>query len=92
MDPTTIRKQLEGIVEELAAEEHRRWAHWQKHLHSVCINEEDGSLRIPVRFVKKWERQIQLEYHDLADSEKASDREQVARYLPIIVRALTSSE
>lgn len=89
MDFNEIQDRLEGILEELAAEEHQRWGHWQSYLHSVCIKNADGSLRIPPDFVKQWNRQIQTEYKDLTDSEKESDREQVRKYLPLIVKALT---
>ena len=61
MPPTdAIRKVLESeqLVDELAAIEHERWAHWQR-------------------------------YVQLTEREKASDREQVRRYLPVIINALT---
>lgn len=91
MDSKEIQFRLESMLEQLAAVEHQRWAHWQSYLHSVCVKEADGSLRIPSELVQQWERQIQTEYSDLTDPEKESDREQVRKYFPLIVRALIRS-
>lgn len=76
----------DGLREELAALEHKRWAKWQKYLHSVANANLDGSLKIPSELVQRWERQIRMEYADLSETEKDSDREQVDAYLPIIKR------
>lgn len=35
------------LLEILSDIEHKRWASWQKYLHSLCINNDDGSLTIP---------------------------------------------
>lgn len=75
------------LKEQLAALEHRRWAHWQKWMHSVCIRNEDGSLTIPAVLVERWERQIATPYEALSEREKDSDREQVNRYWPLIKSA-----
>jgi hypothetical protein len=75
---------LEDLVETLAAVEHERWSHWQRYVHSKCERLPDGSLRIPVEFVDRWERQMDTAYADLTETEKESDREQVRRYLPLI--------
>lgn len=91
MDNKEIQIRLKNITEQLAAKEHQRWSHWQHYLHSVCIKCEDGSLQIPPELVEKWERQIKTEYKDLSEPEKESDREQVQKYLPLIINALTSS-
>lgn len=89
MNSKEIQTRLENILDELAAKEHQRWSHWQSYLHSVCIKCEDGSLRIPPELVQKWEHQIQTDYKDLSESEKESDKEQVRKYLPLIISALT---
>lgn len=85
---TSARLLLEEILEELASVEHMRWAHWQRYMHEKGQRQPDGSLVIPAELVEKWQRQIDTPYVDLSESEKESDREQVRRYLPIIVRAL----
>src|SRR4051812_21271223 len=76
------------LVEQLAALEHERWAHWQRYVHDQCQREADGSLTIPVHLVERWTEQIGTPYQRLSDREKDSDREQVHRYLPVIAAAL----
>lgn len=86
-----IRQTLESgkVVERLAAIEHERWAHWQRYMHDQCERQEDGSLVIDAELVARWEVQITTPYADLSDQEKDSDREQVQRYMPTIIEALT---
>lgn len=72
------------LIEKLAAIEHKRWAHWQRYLHSQCLENGDGSLTIPANLVKKWNKQIDTDYFSLTESEKDSDREQVMKYLPLL--------
>lgn len=85
-DPETA-----ALVEELAAIEHERWAHWQAYLHSRCQVAEDGSLIIPADLVARWTAQVETEYRDLSEQEKDSDREQVRRYLPRLLTAVQST-
>lgn len=80
---------LEGLVERLAAVEHERWSHWQRYMHGKSVRQADGSLTVPAELVDRWERQIGSGYDDLSDKEKESDREQVRKYLPIILNALS---
>lgn len=86
-----IRKVLESeqLVDELAAVEHERWAHWQRYVHDQCERQQDGSLVIPTKLAARWEAQIETPYVELTEREKDSDREQVRRYLPVITDALT---
>lgn len=72
------------LREQLAAIEHERWASWQRYMHSVASPNNDGSLTIPASFIERWERQITTPYAELAEWEKASDREQVDRYWPLV--------
>lgn len=81
-----------ALLERLAAIEHERWADWQSYVHENCIAHEDGSLTIPAALVERWRRQISRSYADLSETEKASDREQVWRYLPLIADELTSAD
>ena len=92
MDDSEIASRLNGLVEELAAVEHDRWAHWQRYMHGQAERLPDGSLKIPVELVSRWEKQIAQRYADLTEKEKDSDREQVMRYLPIILRGMTLIE
>ncbi|KIZ40664.1 MULTISPECIES: hypothetical protein [Rhodopseudomonas] len=79
---------LEQLVEELAALEHRRWAHWQKYVHDNGRRQPDGSIVLPSDLVVRWDRQINTKYADLSVEEKESDREQVRKYLPLLERWL----
>jgi len=79
---------LDKLMEELADIEHQRWSHWQRYMHSKCERKSDGSLVIPSELVGQWERQIATPYDSLTESEKESDRDQVRRYLPIVLQAL----
>jgi len=83
-----VARILDGLIEKLAAVEHARWAHWQRYVHSKALRQPDGSLVLPAALVAQWERQIATDYPDLDDKEKASDREQVRQYLPLIADAL----
>ena len=75
-----------ALIEELAAVEHTRWAHWQRYLHNQCERLPDGRLVIPSDLARRWEEQIKTPYDRLSDREKESDREQVERVLPILAR------
>ena len=88
MTRTEIQAALEAIVEDLAAQEHARWAHWQRYMHEQGEPSADGALILPAELVQRWESQIGRSYAELSDAEKESDREQVRRYLPAIVAAL----
>lgn len=47
---------------------------------------------IPAELVDCWDKQIATSYADLSDEEQQSDREQVHRYLPAVIDALTGAE
>jgi hypothetical protein len=89
METDHLRKALDELLETLASVEHDRWSYWQCYMHSKCLPQgDDGALLIPADLVKRWEKQIATRYSDLTDDEKESDREQVRKYLPLIVSAL----
>ncbi|MDN8069666.1 hypothetical protein [Burkholderia vietnamiensis] len=77
------------ILEQLAAAEHERWAHWQRYMHSKAIQNSDGSLTIPAELVSRWERLMNTPYAELTENERQSDREQVQRYLPLLTKIET---
>jgi len=83
---------LETLVEDLAAIEHERWAHWQRYMHDKGERRPDGSLLLPAELVRHWDTQIARDYADLSESEKMSDREQVRRYLPLLAAALAERD
>lgn len=78
-----------AFVDRLAAVEHERWAHWQQYVHDQCQRSDDGSLVVPAELVKRWSAQIVTPYTELSEAERESDRDQVRRYLPLIIEALT---
>ncbi|MFX5626992.1 hypothetical protein ABTD72_01820 [Acinetobacter baumannii] len=80
------------LIEELAAIEHERWAHWQRYLHSKCFKNQDGSLVIPPELVARWEKQMNTDYANLTQHEKESDREQVVKYLPSLLTAVLNNK
>ena len=83
---------LSGLIEELAAIEHERWAHWQRHLHEQCDALPDGSLVLPSNLVTRWGRQLSTPYEQLSEQEKESDRDQVRRAIPISQRYIDTAE
>ncbi|MFJ4194686.1 hypothetical protein [Pseudomonas sp. NPDC089534] len=85
----SVKVALEGIFEQLAVIEHDRWSHWQRYMHSKGVRQTDGSLLIPPDLVEWWERQMTTDYADLTEKEKDGDREQVQKYLPLILKTLT---
>ncbi len=44
---------------------------------------------IPAELVARWDTQIATPYPDLSTEEQQSDQDQVRRYLPIVIKALT---
>jgi len=90
MTPAEADVLLDKVLEDLASIEHARWAHWQSHVHGQGIRQDDGSIVLPANLVSRWERQIATPYESLGLDEKAADREQVMRYLPLIKRAITN--
>jgi len=83
---------MKDLVEDLAAIEHERWSHWQRYLHGQCYRAADGSLIIPSELVARWTRQAETTYNNLPESEKKADREQVMRYLPLLLRAVDAKQ
>jgi hypothetical protein len=80
---------LDRLVDALAAVEHERWSHWQRYMHDQATRQADGSLLLPASLVERWETQIKTNFSSLSDAEKESDREQVRKYLPVIIEALS---
>lgn len=91
MEPDQISQMLDGLIETLAAVEHERWSHWQRYMHGKGVSRPDGSLVIPADLVRRWQKQIDTPYAELSAEEKESDREQVRKYVPLIVQALMAA-
>lgn len=75
------------LKEQLASIQHGIWAHWMKYLFSVCKLSMQGTLIIPMKLVKQWERQMNTPYEKLSKKEQASDMEQVDKFWGLVVNA-----
>ena len=67
--------------EEKANAAHDVWCHWMKYMFSQCERLPDGREVIPADKARRWIRQMCMEYEDLPDREKASDRAIADRFL-----------
>jgi hypothetical protein len=75
------------LKEKLAANEHERWADWQKWMHSKMTDHiVDGKAMfcLDVADIVRWQKQIVTPYSRLSEGEKQSDRDQVDRYWPLV--------
>ena len=72
------------FIEQLADKEHASWARWMKYLFSKCIQDDFRQMIIPADLVTRWLRQARTPYADLSEQEKQSDRDEVAKIVPII--------
>jgi hypothetical protein len=72
------------LIEQLADAEHASWASWMAYLFSRCEPGPDGALVIRPSDVEHWRRQINTSYADLTEREKASDRIEVMKIVPLI--------
>lgn len=83
----------ERLLEQLASIEHDRWAHWQKYMHSkIMPSEHDGIWQIGEEHLNHWNRQIATPYSELTEAEKESDRNEVRKYLRILLSELQLAE
>ena len=53
------------LIERLAAHEHEQWAHWTRYMLDNLTEEN----------IARWRQQIEMDYQDLSESEKESDRQ-----------------
>ncbi len=74
------------FIEVLADKEHASWSHWMEYLFDVCKRNEDGSVTIPPDLAKRWRGQAKTPYADLTEKEKQSDRDEVHKIMPIIIK------
>jgi len=81
------------VVEALAVAEHDSWARWQRHLHKLCVRNDDGSLVIPAERVAHWEQRIAMPFRDLPGYSQEADRKEVRRALAALASlAVPSTE
>ena len=61
------------IIERLAAHEHEQWAHWTRYMLDNLTEEN----------IARWRQQIEMDYQDLSESEKESDRQWARKAIEI---------
>lgn len=85
----TNQDDKQALRKELAAIEHQRWSDWMEYMLDCAVKSGDDNIGIrtcgwPTAQFEHWQRQIETDYADLSDKEKASDMEQVDRYWHLI--------
>lgn len=70
-------------LEALAALEHDQWAGWMRYLFDRSSLNPDGSVTIPAELVRRWGRQMRIEYEDLPAGERESDRVEARKVLSL---------
>jgi len=75
-----------NLYEQLAAQEHERWAHWMTYLFSRGTFNADGTWTMPAWAVDRWQRQAATPYRELSEPEKDSDRAEAAKTLALLRR------
>jgi len=76
----------------MTKDEHASWARWMEYLFSKSDRNENGELVIPESLIWRWQKQIDTPYEYLSEREKQSDRDEVAKILPIIDRYVLEGE
>jgi len=77
----TLEECATKMLEKSAALEHEQWAHWTHYMLTLLckdhpeLNKDENVLR--------WSRQINVEYKDLTEKEKESDREWARKSIAI---------
>jgi len=65
---------MDELIEELAALEHKQWAHWTYHMLNNLTSEN----------IRRWQRQVATPYKELSEEEKNSDREWAYKVLNLL--------
>jgi len=72
------------VMEELAKYAHVAWSGWMKHIFRKSTINSDGTITIPKWAVDRWTRQSNIDYQDLPEEEKESDRKEAMRILEVL--------
>jgi hypothetical protein len=91
-----LLEEVEGMKEQLADLEHKRWAKWQSYIHSNLQYEERkfGSHTVAYYLLdagkyEHWSRQIDTPYESLTEKEKDSDRVEAQNTIDLIIATLS---
>ena len=74
------KDKFEEKVAELA---HDQWSGWMEYLFEKCSDNEDGSVNIPLKLVKRWKKQMENNYENLSEEEKDSDRKEAKKFISL---------
>lgn len=64
---------------------HKSWSGWMQYLFRFGVQNEDGTFTIDKDKVARWRRQMNTDYSDLSEPEKASDRKEARQILEIVI-------
>lgn len=70
--------------ERLANLMHEIWAHWMKYVFARCWETLDADMVIPFDFASRWQRQMDMDYEQLSEQDKESDRQQADKILAVL--------
>lgn len=85
------RTQLPEWLEQMADITHDVWRHWMKHLFTQGYIKPDGSFIVKPEAVRRWKKQISLDYHDLTEREKQTDKKIVNDFYKFFVQSQIKS-
>ena len=75
----------EKAIEALAAYAHEAWSGWMRYMFSKgMLWNLNGQFLLPAAETARWQRQMNTQYADLPESEKASDRDEAKKMLAIM--------
>lgn len=80
------------LVQELANEEHKKWARFMRYVLSKCDRDSGGNFIVPARFVYKWIKQGISPFDALEDTEREKYKIEARKTLQIISRHFLKSQ
>lgn len=85
---TALDKEL---YEDMAAVQHEIWSSWMVYMFDQGTMNDDGTWTMPADKVERWQRQMYTDYDKLSGGEQDSDREQVEKLWPLIIKWLADT-
>ncbi len=75
----------EKLIELFAAIQHEIWSHWMQYMFTQGATSPDTPVWVmPADKKERWQRQMNTPYANLTENEKASDRDQARKLMPVI--------
>ena len=75
-----------SVTERLAEYAHEAWSGWMNYMFEKSLLYPDGAVLISKELAARWRRQANIEYNDLPEDEKDSDREEARRMITIFCK------